>query len=356
MGDRLLGKAILAYVFLFGIVLAQSAGAVSVVVVTPNTGSEVGGTSVTIIGLGFDESGTTNVYFGAAPATNVTVLPNATYYSGDETMITCETPPGTGGSVVDVTVVNPDMQSHAKIGAFTYLEPTVTAVSPNVGGACGGTPVAIAGTNFHSGIQILFNGTPAQQVQVHTSSSITCLTPYQGVDGPTCVTATAPDGATSTNCSVFEYGTCDQTEQLPVDPIDGGHYLPPGERLRLRATVEAPRQMKFWTRSAVMGVRGKAYPLVPLDGTVLSNGGNVSGADTAELIIDPVTEGDTGYYWATMEDASGDQIMTEPYQVQVIESAPSASSRGLAYLVAMIMVVGLATLLVRTLVRTQTGR
>lgn len=340
-------------ILLIGLTVIQSASAVSVAVVTPNTGSEVGGTNVTIIGTGFDESGTTNVYFGATPATSVTVLPNATYYSGDETMITCTSPAGSGGSVVDVTVVNPDMQSHAKINAFTYLEPTVTSVSPNTGGACGGTPIAVAGTNFHSGTQILFNGTPAQQVQVHTAGSITCLTPYQGVSGPTCVTVTNSDGATSTNCSAFNYGACDQTEQLPVDPIDGGHYLPPGERLRLRATVEPPRQMKFWTRSVVVGVRGKAYPLVPLDGTVLSNGGNVSGADTTELTIDPVTEGDTGYYWATMEDASGDQVITEPYQVQVIEAAPTASSWGLAYLVTLLIVVGAATLLVRTLVRAQ---
>ncbi|MDQ3169397.1 MAG: IPT/TIG domain-containing protein [Acidobacteriota bacterium] len=54
---------------------------------------------------------------------------------------------------------------------------TVTAVSPSTGSTFGGTPITITGTGFSSGATVLMGGTPALEVVVVNSTSITAKTP-----------------------------------------------------------------------------------------------------------------------------------------------------------------------------------
>lgn len=75
--------------------------------ITPNTGLEAGGTSVTVAGFGF--TGATAVNIDGNPVTSFVVV--------SDTEITGDTPAGTG--VVDVTVVHPDGNS-TLTGGFTY--------------------------------------------------------------------------------------------------------------------------------------------------------------------------------------------------------------------------------------------
>ena len=110
-----------------------------------------GGTLVTITGTGF--TGATAVDFGAAAATNVTVV--------DATTITADSPAGTG--TVDVTVTTPGGTSATSpADQFTYVAaPTVTGVSPTSGPAAGGTLVTITGTGFTGATAVEFGATPA---------------------------------------------------------------------------------------------------------------------------------------------------------------------------------------------------
>lgn len=75
--------------------------------VTPNTGTDAGGTSVTVAGAGFTAA--TAVNFDGTPGTTFTVV--------SDTEITVETPAGTG--LVDVVVVHPNGNATLTDG-FTY--------------------------------------------------------------------------------------------------------------------------------------------------------------------------------------------------------------------------------------------
>jgi phosphatidylinositol-3-phosphatase len=80
--------------------------------VTPNSGSTVGGTSITIAGSGFQANATVSI--GGSLASSVTVANSST--------ITALTPAHTAGTV-DVVVTNTDAQSGTKAGGFTYVAP-----------------------------------------------------------------------------------------------------------------------------------------------------------------------------------------------------------------------------------------
>ena len=79
--------------------------------VSPGSGSTTGGTAVAVAGTGFAQGAT--VLFGTSPAAVAAVVAGK---------ITC-TAPAHGKGEVDVTVTNPDGQSSAAAGAFTYTEP-----------------------------------------------------------------------------------------------------------------------------------------------------------------------------------------------------------------------------------------
>jgi len=87
-----------------------SASAPTVISINPTSGSNVGGTPVTITGTNF--VATPTVHFGSNLATSV-VWVNAT-------TLTCVAPAGAAG-VVTVTVTNPDRQVGTLLLAYTYV-------------------------------------------------------------------------------------------------------------------------------------------------------------------------------------------------------------------------------------------
>ena len=162
--------------------------------VAPNSGSTSGGTAITITGTNFANGAT--VTFGGAAATNVMVV--------NSTTITATTP-ADGAGAVTVTVTNPGGQSGSLGSAFTYLAPpTVSSVSPNNGPTAGGTAVTITGANFASGATVTFGGTPATNVVVVNSTTITATTPAGGA-GAVTVTVTNPGGQSGSLGSAFTY-------------------------------------------------------------------------------------------------------------------------------------------------------
>ena len=134
--------------------------------VSPNSGSTLGGTAVTITGTNFAAGAT--VTFGGTAATNVVVV--------NSTTITATTPAGSAGAVTVMVTVNG--QSGSLTNGYTYVVvPTVTSVSPNNGSTAGGTAVTITGTNFAAGATVTFGGTAATNVVVVNSTTITATTP-----------------------------------------------------------------------------------------------------------------------------------------------------------------------------------
>ncbi len=80
--------------------------------VSPATGSEAGGTQLTITGANYATGGSLSVTVDGQAATGVTV--------DSATQITAITPSGTAGSAVDVVVVNGDGQDVTATDVFTY--------------------------------------------------------------------------------------------------------------------------------------------------------------------------------------------------------------------------------------------
>lgn len=82
----------------------------NVIGVSPSTGTELGGTALTITGTDFDSGATVTI--GGVPATSVVFV--------DSTSLTCVSPAGTVGAQ-NVVVTNPDTQTDTLTSGYTYF-------------------------------------------------------------------------------------------------------------------------------------------------------------------------------------------------------------------------------------------
>jgi alpha-tubulin suppressor-like RCC1 family protein len=163
--------------------------------VSPASGPQPGGTSVTITGANLAEA--SSVRFGATTASSFTV--------NSVTSITATSPAGAG--VVDVTVTTPVSTSGTNAtDKFSYLPPpTVTKVKANKGPASGGTSVTITGTALTGATAVNFGANAASQFTVDSATSITATSP-PGTSGAVDVSVTTASGAsTSTSHDLFKY-------------------------------------------------------------------------------------------------------------------------------------------------------
>jgi hypothetical protein len=156
--------------------------------VSPSSGPQGGGTTVTLTGTGFTDA--TVVDFGATAGTDLTVL--------SDSSLTVVSPPGTGGYDPELEVTGPGGESAAKASEqFDYIGPHITSISPNSGSTAGGTAVTIKGGDFTGATQVKFGSKTATDVVVVNDDEITAVTPAQPA-GTRYVSVTTPDG-TSTN-------------------------------------------------------------------------------------------------------------------------------------------------------------
>ena len=163
----------------------------SVTSLSPSSGINSGGTSVTITGTNF--TGVTEVQFGGVEATSFTI--------NSSTSITAVAPGGNG--TVDVQVFSPNgVSQYSSADLYTYVSPvTVTGLSPSQGVAVGGNSVTITGTDFSAGATVMFGSTPATNVVVKSSTSIT---------------VTAPAGSNTVNVTVTTYQGTSATNSADV--------------------------------------------------------------------------------------------------------------------------------------------
>ena len=155
--------------------------------VSPASGAEAGGASVTITGTTF--TGATAVKFGTSDATSFTV--------NSATSITATSPPGTG--FVDVTVTTPAGTSAAgSADQFRYGPPlpVVTNITPHSGTPAGGTAVSISGGSLTGATAVQFGTTSAANFSVNSDSSISAVAP-EGT-GTVDVSVTTPKGISAT--------------------------------------------------------------------------------------------------------------------------------------------------------------
>ncbi|MGO9488216.1 MAG: IPT/TIG domain-containing protein [Solirubrobacteraceae bacterium] len=151
--------------------------------VSPNRGPAAGGTTVGIAGSEFH--GVTGVEFGGKPALSFTanssgsVTAVAPPDTAEQTTIQVESTFGPSSPEWCVKRGNGGASCAVKDN-YKYLEPTVTAVTPDKGPLAGGTPVTLTGTGFGlaSGeTEVLVGKTPATAVECTSITSCTAVIP-----------------------------------------------------------------------------------------------------------------------------------------------------------------------------------
>ena len=171
--------------------------------VSPGSGPQSGGTTVTLTGSGF--TGASSVLFGTVPAASFTVV--------SATSITAVAPAAASAAPVDVTVTTVGGTSATSASdQFTYVAaPTVIGVSPDAGPLSAGTVVMITGTNLTGATAVDFGGIPATGVSVTSPTSLTVAAPASAA-GTVDVTVTTTGGTSAT-------GPADQYTYLPAPTV-----------------------------------------------------------------------------------------------------------------------------------------
>ncbi|MHC5082006.1 MAG: IPT/TIG domain-containing protein, partial [Planctomycetota bacterium] len=180
--------------------------------ISPSTGVASGGTAVQIFGNRF-QSGAT-VAIGGLAATNVVVV--------DGTEITCDTPPGNPGPA-DVLVTNPDGQSGALPGGFSYYlpPPDLVLISPVSGPYSGGTRITLTGTGFQAGATVTVGGNPCTNLDdTGVPTQILCDTPA-GPPGTADVVVTNPDSQNDLLAGAFTYEALQVSSTFPAADTQG---------------------------------------------------------------------------------------------------------------------------------------
>jgi hypothetical protein len=189
---------------LVGIAPAQAA-APTVLSFLPLTGPP--GTSVTIVGLGFDDASTaTSVAFNGTAATTFSVDSNlqitATVPVGATTgTIAVADAEGTGTSLLPFTVTAPPAPT---VGVFVPLSGPI------------GTSVTIAGTGFTGATAVRFNGVAATTYSVGSDIQITATVPTGATTGPISVQTAGGTGTSAVPFTVTAAAAPTVASFLPV--------------------------------------------------------------------------------------------------------------------------------------------
>ncbi len=167
----------------------------TITLLSPASGTILGGTLVTISGSNFVS--VSLVTFGGFACGSVNVISSA--------MLTCVTPAHVAGTVeVIVTALTGSNTTVGTANDYTYTGgPTVTSLNPATGPATGNTVITITGTNFTaSGMVVKFDTTSAVFSFIDTTTIVAVAPSHTA--GTVDVTVTTP-GGTSPNTAADDY-------------------------------------------------------------------------------------------------------------------------------------------------------
>ena len=173
-----------------------SAPSVLVTVVSPSTGSTVGGTRVNVSGTGLPQGST--VTFGGMSAAVISV---------QSTYIGVMTPAHVAGTV-DVVVTTPSGSSITAPGAYTYVAGPpliVSAISPNVGSTAGGFPLLITGSGFQAGARVTLGAAQLATFVLGSTTIISTGSTPAHAPGAVDVVVSNGDGQSATVTNGFTY-------------------------------------------------------------------------------------------------------------------------------------------------------
>ncbi len=158
----------------------------------PASGTQTGGTTVTITGTGFDLFTTVSV--GGRNCTDVVVTSSVS--------LSCTTPSSATAAAADVIITNHDLltlltASATQVGGFTYTAPSftpvVTSISPAEGPVSGSTVVTVTGSNYNLGSLVSIGGQSCTNLIALSTTQLTCRTPAAGGGGVVDVVVTNRD-------------------------------------------------------------------------------------------------------------------------------------------------------------------
>ena len=176
--------------------------------ISPATGPNAGGTTVTITGSLFSE--VTAVMFGTVPAASYTV--------DNMGQITAVSPAHANGTV-DIRVVNLYGTSDISAADQFSFTSTITAVIQSSGPVAGGVPVLITGTGLAVITGVTFGGTAVPVFYIVDDSHISAITPAHAAGAVDVVLSDA--SSTTTGTSLYTYVANDTSTRIDVTVTDG---------------------------------------------------------------------------------------------------------------------------------------
>lgn len=151
--------------------------------ISPNSASQIGGTSITIYGSGFSVP----TYYTTYQCNDIncgyvrfgSIFASVTSFT--DSQIVVNLPAGSASGLVDVQVVN-YWNSAAASAGFTYTpppSPSISNITPSTGGVEGGTIVTINGSGFSSSsYQTCCSFTPANRGVIRVGGQYASVTSY----------------------------------------------------------------------------------------------------------------------------------------------------------------------------------
>jgi hypothetical protein len=192
----------------------NAAPAPAISLISPTTGSTVGGTMVTILGSNF--TGATGVNFGSTAA--------IFYHVISDTAITALAPANAAGSA-DIRVTTYSGTS-AVVAAdrFTYVAPpvpAVTSLSTSSSSTAGGTALTITGSGFTNATAVYFGTRWVSSFTVNSDTLITLLTSAHAA-GTWDVTVSTPGGTSAlVAADRFTYNAAPAPAITSISPATG---------------------------------------------------------------------------------------------------------------------------------------
>ncbi|HKO38828.1 MAG TPA: IPT/TIG domain-containing protein [Solirubrobacterales bacterium] len=216
----------------------------------PDKGLHTYGTALPIKAgqtIGIESTG--QAWFGAVPS------PGASF-----AVFAPPLPDGATGNAIGVF----ENQSFT-FSADVLPPPAVTTILPASGSLVGGTPVAIAGSDFTEVRSVSFGDAPAASFTVVSEDLITAIAPASAAIGPVPVAVTTVAG-TATTPQAFSYEGCS------VPPLRGKKLKAAKKAIRKRGCLVG----KVRKRKGVTAKTGKIVRQRPKPGQVLPPGAKVN--------------------------------------------------------------------------------